>query len=200
MAEAHAIPRTRRGDVIENTVTGERAIVLVGTEESGGGKVVVFLGVRPGGAVVGEHVHSALTERFRVVCGRLGVRIDGAESELGPGDEVTVQPGVVHDWWNAGDEEAQAGHALGEHELRLGLAQIRERLAELGVDRGELGGAQPHLLLELLARAANFLVEQRVLDGGAGLVGERRQQVEVRFGELASRIGARVASAIAASG
>jgi len=107
MREAHAIPRTRRGDVIENNVTGERAIVLVGTEESGDGKVVVFLGVRPGGAVVGEHVHSTLTERFRVVCGRLGARIDGSESELGPGDEVTIPPGVVHDWWNAGDEEAQ---------------------------------------------------------------------------------------------
>jgi mannose-6-phosphate isomerase-like protein (cupin superfamily) len=101
------IPRTRRGDVIENTVTGERAILLVGSADSGDGKVVCFMGVRPGGRVVGEHVHSGLTERFRVVHGRLGVRVGGAESELGPGDEVTICPGVVHDWWNAGDDEAQ---------------------------------------------------------------------------------------------
>jgi mannose-6-phosphate isomerase-like protein (cupin superfamily) len=107
MAEAQPIPRTRRGDVIENTVTGERAIVLVGTEDSQDGKVVAFLGVRPGGAVVGEHVHRTITERFRVVCGRLCVRIDGVESVLGPGDDLTVLPGTVHDWWNAGDEEAQ---------------------------------------------------------------------------------------------
>jgi quercetin dioxygenase-like cupin family protein len=107
MLELRDIPRTRRGDVIENTVTGERAIVLVGTEDSGDGKVVVFMGVRPGGAVVGEHVHPSLTERFRVVSGRLGVRLDGVESVLRPGEEAFIRPGVVHDWWNAGDEEAQ---------------------------------------------------------------------------------------------
>src|ERR1043166_5048149 len=107
MAGSLDIPRTRRGDVIENTVTGERAIVLVGSADSSDGKIVCFMGVRPGGRVVGEHVHPSLTERFRVVSGRLGVRMDGVDGELGPGDEVTVRPGVVHDWWNAGDEEAQ---------------------------------------------------------------------------------------------
>jgi mannose-6-phosphate isomerase-like protein (cupin superfamily) len=107
MSQPFDIPRTRRGDVIENTVTGERAIVLVGTQDSDDGKLVCFMGVRPGGRVVGEHVHPSLTERFRVVSGRLGARIDGVECELGPDDELTVRPGVVHDWWNAGDEEAQ---------------------------------------------------------------------------------------------
>lgn len=107
MVEVRDVPRTRRGDVIENTVTGDRAIVLVGTEDSGDGKIVVFMGVRPGGAVACEHVHPSLTERFRVVNGRLGVRLDGAESALGPGEEALVRPGVVHDWWNAGNEEAQ---------------------------------------------------------------------------------------------
>src|SRR4051794_16631524 len=34
MAETRPLPRTRRGDVVHNGVTGERAIVLVGTEES----------------------------------------------------------------------------------------------------------------------------------------------------------------------
>ena len=101
------LPRSQRGDVIENTVTGERAIVLVGSADSDDGKVVCFMGVRPGGRVVGEHVHPCFTERFRVVCGRLGVRVNGVEGSLGPGEEVTVRPGVVHDWWNAGDEEAQ---------------------------------------------------------------------------------------------
>jgi mannose-6-phosphate isomerase-like protein (cupin superfamily) len=107
MPQAQVIPRSRRGDVIQNDVTGERAIVLVGTEESHDRRTVCFLGVRPGGAVVGEHVHAALTEHFRVVSGRLCVRIDGAESILGAGDEVTIAPGTAHDWWNAGDVEAQ---------------------------------------------------------------------------------------------
>jgi mannose-6-phosphate isomerase-like protein (cupin superfamily) len=102
------MPRSLRGDVIENRVTGERAVVLRGTGDVGdGGKVAVHLVVRPGGAVMGEHVHSRITERFRVIDGKLGVRVDGAESVLESGGDVTVRPGVVHDWWNAGDREAQ---------------------------------------------------------------------------------------------
>jgi len=107
MFQAQDLPKSRRGDVIMNNVTGERAIVLVGTEESRDGRTVCFLGVRPGGAVVGEHVHSSITERFRVVSGRLTVCVNGAESILGPGDEVTIKPGTPHDWWNAGDVDTQ---------------------------------------------------------------------------------------------
>jgi mannose-6-phosphate isomerase-like protein (cupin superfamily) len=107
MTDLHVIPRSHAGDVLENRVTGERAIVLVGTADSDDGRVVCLLGVRPGGAVVGEHFHHSITERFQVLAGKLGVRIDGLERMLHPGDELTVRPGIVHDWWNAGDEEAQ---------------------------------------------------------------------------------------------
>src|SRR4051794_20776874 len=100
MAQVSPIPKSRRGDVIQNSVTGERAIVLVGSADSPDGKTVGFLGVRPGGAVVGEHIHPSITEHFRVVSGRLCVRINGAEAILGPGDEATIPPGVPHDWWN----------------------------------------------------------------------------------------------------
>jgi quercetin dioxygenase-like cupin family protein len=102
------IPRSHRADVIENRVTGERAVVLRGTEEVGdSGKLAVQLSVRAGGAVMGEHVHSQITERFRVIDGKLGVRVDGEESVLETGGDVTVRPGVVHDWWNAGEGEAR---------------------------------------------------------------------------------------------
>lgn len=43
----------RAGEVYENPVTGERAVVRVGTEESGGELLVNDLYVRPGGAVMG---------------------------------------------------------------------------------------------------------------------------------------------------
>lgn len=107
MAEARQLPRTRRGDVVQNSVTGDRAIVLVGTQDSQDGRIVAFLGVRPGGAVLGEHIHPSITERLKVVSGRLCVKVNGAETILGPGDEVTVPPGTPHDWWNSGDVEAQ---------------------------------------------------------------------------------------------
>lgn len=97
---------SRYGDVYENRVTGERAVVLRGDEDGGGQSVLVHLVVTPGGAVAGEHVHPRLEERFRVISGRLGARVAGAERTLTAGEEVTVPAGTAHDWWNAGDGDA----------------------------------------------------------------------------------------------
>src|SRR5829696_2311200 len=97
---------SKAGDVFENPVTGERGVVRVGTEESSGELLVSDLYVRPGGAVVGEHIHPVIHESFTVVHGRVGFRLDGRESVAGPGKRLHVPPGMVHDWWNAGEEEA----------------------------------------------------------------------------------------------
>jgi quercetin dioxygenase-like cupin family protein len=97
----------KAGDVIENAVTGERAVVRVGTAESSGELLVADLYVRPGGAVMGEHLHPGIEESFTVVRGRLGYRLDGREGVAGPKERLHVPSGTVHDWWNAGDEEAQ---------------------------------------------------------------------------------------------
>jgi len=94
------------GDVIENPVTGERVVIRIGTEETGGEYLLVDLYVRPGGAVIGEHVHPAMEERFTVISGRIGFRLAGRETVAEPGVTVFVHCGVAHDWWNAGQEEA----------------------------------------------------------------------------------------------
>jgi quercetin dioxygenase-like cupin family protein len=96
----------RAGEVLENPVTGERGIVRVAPCASNGYLLVADLYVRPGGAVVGEHVHPALVETFTVVRGRVGLRVDGRESVAGPGERSHVPAGVAHDWWNAEDSEA----------------------------------------------------------------------------------------------
>jgi quercetin dioxygenase-like cupin family protein len=56
---------------------------------------------------VGEHYHPTITERFRVLTGRIEVSLGGRRDTVGPGGDVTIPPGTVHDWWNAGDEEAR---------------------------------------------------------------------------------------------
>jgi mannose-6-phosphate isomerase-like protein (cupin superfamily) len=96
----------RRGDFYENRVTGERAVVLRGDQDGEGESVLAHLTVHPGGAVVGEHIHPIIEERFHVITGRLQARIGGRERELGPGEEAVAPVGVPHDWWNAGEEEA----------------------------------------------------------------------------------------------
>jgi quercetin dioxygenase-like cupin family protein len=97
---------SRAGDVAENPVTGERVVVRVGTEDSGGELLVAGLFVGPGGAGAGEHVHPAIDEWFTVLEGRVGSRLDGRESKAPVGERLHVPPGTAHDWWNAGWEEA----------------------------------------------------------------------------------------------
>ncbi len=97
---------SRAGDVIENPVTGERAMVRGGTEDSDGELLVAELFVKPGGAVVGEHVHTSIEEWFTVLSGRVGLRLNGRESIAEPGRRLHVPVGMVHYWWNAGEEEA----------------------------------------------------------------------------------------------
>lgn len=98
---------TTTGDLIENPVTGERAVVRVGTVETGGAYAVVDLYIRPGGAVVGEHWHPAMEERFTVLRGRVGFQLAGQEETAETGKQIDVPAGVRHDWWNAGEEEAR---------------------------------------------------------------------------------------------
>jgi mannose-6-phosphate isomerase-like protein (cupin superfamily) len=102
---------SRLGDVFENPITGERVVVRVGTEESGGDLLVADLYVRPGGAVTGEHVHTRIEEWFTVRQGRVVFRLDGRESIARPNVRLHLPAGVAHDWWNAGEEE---GHVVVE--------------------------------------------------------------------------------------
>ena len=71
---------SRAGDVNENPITGERAVVRVGTEDSGGDLLVCDVYVRPGGRVAAEHVHPAIEEWFTVVSGRVSFRLGGRET------------------------------------------------------------------------------------------------------------------------
>jgi quercetin dioxygenase-like cupin family protein len=97
---------SRCGDVYENKVTGERAVVLRGDEDSSGQSALVHLIVRPHGAVVGEHIHPRIRERFQVISGRLATRVGGVERTLATGEDAAVVPGTLHDFWNASDEDA----------------------------------------------------------------------------------------------
>jgi uncharacterized cupin superfamily protein len=89
---------SRAGEVFENPVTGERVVVRVGTEESGGELLVADLYVRPGGAVAGEHVHARIEEWFTVQEGRIGFRLDGRESIARLNVRLHLPAGVAHDW------------------------------------------------------------------------------------------------------
>src|SRR5262245_28960182 len=95
------------GQTLENPVTGER-FTFTHTAATTDGELLAFdFALRPGGAVPMPHVHPIQTERFEVVTGRMRFRVGLRTVIAEPGDVVEVDPGVMHSFANAGDDEAQ---------------------------------------------------------------------------------------------
>ena len=97
---------SRRGQVFENQVTGERVVGITNPLEHPDGVLVAEPHVAPGGRVALAHRHPGLVERFQVVRGQVTYLIGEREETLGPGGSADVPAGVVHDWWQVGEEEA----------------------------------------------------------------------------------------------
>jgi quercetin dioxygenase-like cupin family protein len=140
----------RAGEIYENRIQGDRAVVREGSEDTGGERLVVDLYVRPGGAVAGKHLHSYITECFEVLAGTVRFHIDGHDEVTGPGRRVEVPPGVVHDWWNVGDDEA---HVLVDIRPAERFELMIQNLYGLANDGKSNGRGVPKLLpLALFAR------------------------------------------------
>ena len=96
------------GDVVWNPLTGEKALLIESAAETNGARIVADFAVEEGGFVPGgEHVHDICAEHFDVQEGQIGFLVDGEERVAGPGDQVTVNPGSWHRWWNAGEGEVR---------------------------------------------------------------------------------------------
>jgi len=96
------------GEVWENPVTGERGTILELPWTNPEGRATVELTALAGARVIGEHRHPALVERFSVLEGELTLKLDGQTRILREGESAVIEPGVWHDWWNAGDRDARA--------------------------------------------------------------------------------------------
>ena len=97
----------RTGQTIENPVTGERLTFHKTSRDTNGEYVLVEAVLQPGAIVAAAHVHPYQSERFEVLEGTLGLKTGRKKIEAGPGEVVTVEPGVAHKFYNAGDGEAR---------------------------------------------------------------------------------------------
>jgi quercetin dioxygenase-like cupin family protein len=97
----------RKGDRLENPVTGEVLIFHRTSAETGGESVLVETILQPGGFVAAAHVHPYQTERFEILEGEVELRVGHETVVAGPGEVVTVEPGTAHRFANAGDGEAR---------------------------------------------------------------------------------------------
>jgi quercetin dioxygenase-like cupin family protein len=95
------------GEIWENPVTRERATIVELPWRNPARRAVAELTALVGARVVGEHRHPALVERFTVLEGQLTVKRDGHTTALHQGETAVIEPGVWHDWWNAGEHDAR---------------------------------------------------------------------------------------------
>jgi quercetin dioxygenase-like cupin family protein len=144
------------GEVWENPVTRERATILERPWDNPEGRATALLTAFVGARVVGEHRHPALVERFTVLEGALTVKRDGRTSVLHQDETAVIEPGVWHDWWNAGDRDARVRVEITPGERFVHMIETFFGLARLG-HTNEKG--MPHLLqLALSAREFSDIV------------------------------------------
>ncbi len=120
------------GEVWENPVTRERAILLEPPHTNPEGRAVAELNALVGARVVGEHLHPALVERFTVLEGELTVKRDGQTTTLREGETAVIEPGVWHDWWNAADRDARVRVEVTPGERFAHMIETLFGLARLG--------------------------------------------------------------------
>jgi quercetin dioxygenase-like cupin family protein len=141
----------RKGDMLENPVTGERLIFHRTSRETNGEAVLVETIVRPDGFVAAAHVHPNQSERFEVLEGLLRLRVGDTNVLARPGDVATVSPGTPHRFWNAGETDVRF---LCEVRPALGFESLIETMFMLAAEgRTNRRGLPNPLRLAVIARA-----------------------------------------------
>ena len=140
----------RVGEVWENPVTRERATILERPWDNPAGRGTAELTALVGARVAGEHRHPCLVEQFTVLEGELTVKRDGQTSILRRGETAVIEPGIWHDWWNAGDRDARARVEISPGERFVHMIETFFGLARLGHTDGK--GTPYPLQLALTAR------------------------------------------------
>lgn len=91
---------------IENAATGEIVCFVRTGEETGGELLVMEDRWTRSDHEVPAHMHPSMEERWQVIEGSIGYRVDGKERIVGPGESVVAPPGTEHSSWNAGNAPA----------------------------------------------------------------------------------------------
>ena len=168
------------GEVFENPVTRERAMIIELPWRNTDGRGVAEMTALPGARVVGEHMHPALHESFSVLQGELTVIRDGQRSTLRTGQRADIEPGVWHDWFNEADVDAVVRVEVTPGER---FAHMIETLFGLAREGHVNEKGMPNLLqLALTAQEFSDVIVlrkpppsvQRVVFGALGPIARRR--------------------------
>lgn len=94
----------KAGDELVNLVTGLKTVFRKTAQDTSGELLRVDWIGEPGWTTGPDHVHPRQEERFEVISGKLGLRVEGVERVLGDGEEIMAPAGSAHAAWNAGED------------------------------------------------------------------------------------------------
>ena len=141
----------KAGDELVTPVTGLWTVFRETAQDTSGELLRVDWIGEPGWTTGPDHVHPRQEERFEILSGRPGLRLEGVEHVHGAGEVIVAPAGSTHATWNAGDDEV---HALVDFRPALRTETAFETLAALARDgkTNKAGAPKNPLLLALIPR------------------------------------------------
>ena len=90
----------RKGEALENSITGQRIIIRQTSEDTGGSLLEVeSVYTKPTPSRPPIHYHPSQEEHFEVLAGKLRVLIGGEARTLKEGETLLIRPGTTHTMW-----------------------------------------------------------------------------------------------------
>jgi quercetin dioxygenase-like cupin family protein len=130
-------------NIIVNPLSGEQIVIVRSAAETGGQVLDWELRLSPGGRVPSSHAHPEQQETFTVLEGTMRFRVGWRRLIAGPGQRVSVPPGAVHHFANAGQVTARVAV---ESRPALHMQELLETAAALAQDQYSAGRALPRPL------------------------------------------------------
>jgi quercetin dioxygenase-like cupin family protein len=142
----------KAGDELTNPVTGLRTVFRKTARETSGELPQVDWIGDPGCITGPDHVHPRQVERFEVLSGKLGLRVEGVERVHSAGEVIVAPAGSAHAAWNANSDDEV--HVLVDFSPALRTEIAFETLAGLARDgkTNKAGAPKNLLLLALILR------------------------------------------------
>lgn len=174
----------KKGNTIHNAKTGEKITWLETAADSGGKRLVFEFEVAPGGKLPAVHFHPNQTERFDLKKGNFTVNLNGKTQTLSPGDNLLIEKGIPHNWWNPSDTET--AQMTVTFEPALNTETFLEQFYGLGNTPGKTGPDGTPSFLQIMAMANEYelyvagpplpiqKVLSTVLGGFARLIGYKK--------------------------
>ena len=94
----------RIGPIISQPALGEWGFVLVDGSENNNKFARGLAIFSPGNLGPAEHFHPTYVEKFEVISGEFVFSVNGEDINAGPGDKLSVEKGVRHNWRCVGDD------------------------------------------------------------------------------------------------